>query len=473
MASSADLSCCPISPLSSSCVVLRIHECTDLKELDCSNPYVNINIFDKDSLRKKSHAIQSWKTSVIILTSDPIWDAPDATFSISSFTPDQILHLSVWNHSIEHRDDCLGALSMTFDELLIHNHLGPFRRKLKPRKPTDQGAQGSIVISVSFPMATDRVFFVWNGQEPEGAKAPNMLRACCGPFIPERVSQLSAEGIDISSRDGLAELRISGSAQFGRAGLQAILELAGSHGASAEHIVVCDLRGEPHMILNGYPVSWYNRGDKLGSNLPPVECDELTRKYFRSLSKHSKVDVHKILTKGEWGTPDQTEIHSVDINCLETEEMLCHREFHMGYNRVPITDHEAPEICDADQLVAFYQSSPPSLWWHFHCAGGKGRTTTAMVCIDMLMTRHAFPHLNAQDIVNRQWLIGGLRLDVPDEPAAEHAWKHQDAHLRRQFIDLFYRYTRDYSAHKYGLMFFSTWIKTKNILWPPMTSQDN
>ena len=331
---------------------------------------------------------------------------------------------------------------VTFEDLFMHNQLGPFRRKLKARKPADQGIQGSMIISVSFPMTVDRVFFVWNGHEFEGDGAPNMLRACCSPFISERVEQLLAEGMPIPSRDGLDDLRTSGSSRFGRAGLQAILGLAISHGASADHIVICDLRGEPHMILNGFPVSWYNRGDKLGSNLPPVECDELTRKYFRSLSKHNQVDVHKILTKGEWGTPDQTEIHNVDIISLETEDLLCHREFHMGYNRVPITDHEAPEICDADQLVAFYQSSPPSLWWHFHCAGGKGRTTTAMVCIDMLMTRHSYPHLTAQDFINRQWLIGGMRLDVPDEPAAEHVWKHGDAHpttIYRPLLSLFER----------------------------------
>jgi hypothetical protein len=477
MASSSDLSRHLItrpehSEWISSCEI-RIHQCSDLKALDCSNPYVKINIFNKDSLLKKSDAIQTWKTPIMTLTSDPIWDASEATFLISPFTSDHIIHLSVWNHSIDYRDECLGALSMTFEELLIHNHLGPFRRKLKPRKFKEPDIQGSIVVSGVFPMTADRVFFVWNGQEFEGAQAPSMLRACSSPFIPERVAQLLDEGFPVPSRDGLAELRISGSAQFGRAGLEAIIGLAVSHGSSADRIVVCDLRGEPHMILNGYPVSWYNRGDKLGSNLPPVECDELTRKYFRSLSKHNKVDVHKILTKGEWGTPEKTEIHTVIIECLETEEMLCHREFHMGYNRVPITDHEAPEICDADQLVAFYQSSPPSLWWHFHCAGGKGRTTTAMVCIDMLLTRHSFPNLTAQDFINRQWLIGGLRLDVPDEPAPEHAWKHQDAHLRRRFIELFYQYTRDRSAHKYGLMFFSTWIKNKSILWPPLISQEN
>src|SRR3989338_5208002 len=203
MASSADLSRHLISrsPTISPHVLLRIHECTDLKALDCSNPYVCVNLFEKNTLCKKSHSFQSWKTPVVIWSSNPTWDAPDGTLSITPFTPDQILHLSVWNHSIENRDDCLGALMVTFEDLFMHNQLGPFRRKLNARKPADQGIQGSMIISFSFPITIDRVFFVWNGHEFEGDGAPNMLRACCSPFISERVEQLLAEGMPIPSRD--------------------------------------------------------------------------------------------------------------------------------------------------------------------------------------------------------------------------------------------------------------------------------
>lgn len=325
---------------------------------------------------------------------------------------------------------------------------------------------------------------MWNGHEFSGAVGPNMLRTCRDPYKPELLRILAAEQRaklgaaapaedgDFSwvapSRAGLDELLISGSSQFGRRGLQTIIDLITERGGPSQHIVVCDLRGEPHMILNGFPVSWYNRGDKLGANLPPVKCDELTRKYVRSVYNHSQVDIHKILTKDDMGSPETTEIHTVDVKCIETEEMLVHREFRLGYNRVPITDHEAPEIADADQLVAFYQSSPPATWWHFHCAGGKGRTTTAMVCVDMLRTRHSHPELTAQDIITRHWLIGGLRLDVPEIPTPEAAWKHQDAILRRKFLDVFYSYTRDHAAHRCGLMFFSTWIESKEITWPPI-----
>ena len=490
--------------------IVRIHQCSELKASDrltkSSDPYVLVYLLQKESLVEKVHRIQSWRTPVIKRSVNPAWSETDGTFSIKVFTPGQALRFDVWDHDIISRDDFLGTLSLSFEELLLHKDLGPFRINLKPRKAKDKGyfhnfffffffllsisqkllfcyrIEGSITLSVSFPnkgsvvtllhgpdtSAADEVYFVWNGSEFEGAQAPKMLRTCRDAFRAELVEQLLSEGGTLPSREALDDLRISGSAQFGKAGLGAVRDAVVAAGGVAELVVVCDLRGEPHMVLNGFPVSWYNKGDKLGSNLPPVECDELTRKYVRTLSEHSEVDVRKVLTKGEWGTPEETRTQSVAVTLLQTEEMLVHREFGMGYNRVPITDHEAPELADADQLVAFYQSSPPSLWWHFHCAGGKGRTTTAMVLIDMLRTRHLHPLLSAQDIVNRQWLIGGLRLDPPETPAEHDRWKHRDAQTRRQFIELFYRYTRDTAAHRFGLMFFSTWITSKKIQWPPV-----
>jgi hypothetical protein len=309
-------------------------------------------------------------------------------------------------------------------------------------------------------------FFVFNGEEGflevdnTNPVPPKRLRTCNDPYIPERVAELQTNGIPIPSRDGLSDIRISGSSQFGRRGLNFIVERVMAAGADRANIVVCDLRGEPHMILNGFPVSWYNKGDKIGANLPPVQSDELNRRYVQSIANHTDVTVYDVHAK-EDGLPTHMTGKQVPVLSIQTEEMLVHREFHLGYQRVPITDHERPEISDADMLVSFYQSTTPSTWWHFHCAGGMGRTTTAMVVIDMMRNRHRFPHLTLEDFLLRHYLIGGANLYRLDD-SPEKLWKLDDAKDRVAFLDLVYQYAHDAKAHQYGLMFFSSWLAYSN-----------
>ena len=145
--------------------------------------------------------------------------------------------------------------------------------------------------------------------------------------------------------------------------------------------------------------------------------------------------------------------------------MLIHRDMGMGYMRIPITDHEMPEEHEVDMLVAFYHSAPSAVWWHFHCAAGRGRTTTAMVIIDMLRNRHRHPHLTLQDFLRRQHLIGGLDLEnVSSDPAK--AWKRQDSVNRKILLGYVFEYSRDDKAHESGMMFFSTWLKFRGFTLP-------
>jgi len=180
-----------------------------------------------------------------------------------------------------------------------------------------------------------QIHFVFNGEEHlapgTGPVEPKRLRTSCDPYLPERVAELELNGIAIPRRVGLSDLRISGSAQFGRRGLEAIVSRVVQAGADSTNIVVCDLRGESHMILNGLPVSWFANGDKLGANLSAVEVDELNRQYVSQVAHQSHVEVFEIQAKVN-GTPtDLSAPNLLPVKTVQTEEMLVHREFHLGY----------------------------------------------------------------------------------------------------------------------------------------------
>lgn len=293
-------------------------------------------------------------------------------------------------------------------------------------------------------------FFVLNGEEFNGEKIPIRFRTCCDKFVESRMEKCEK----IPSREGLENLNISGSGQFGKAGLDHIVSEIEKIGGDTKHLVICDLRGEPHMILNGYPMSWYNKGDKLGDGLDYIQIAELNREYVSKVDKLEDVLVYEVHSKKN-GMPHGLTAHIIDVEEIHTEETLVRHKHCFGYQRIPITDHEKPEIRDADRLISFFQSTPCSSWWHFHCAGGQGRTTTAMIIVDMLENRNR--DLTFEDFLNRHYLLGGANfLNISDDP--EKAWKREDALARKDFLKLFYEFTKDKEAHSHGLMYFSAWL---------------
>jgi hypothetical protein len=82
------------------------------------------------------------------------------------------------------------------------------------------------------------------------------------------------------------------------------------------------------------------------------------------------------------------------------------------YLRLAVPDHAMPEG-DAlvDQFVAAMVEHQGK-WFHFHCRGGKGRTTTFMSLYDALMNADLLAEgkLGWRDVVNRQGFFGGSNL---------------------------------------------------------------
>src|SRR5699024_9236360 len=115
-----------------------------------------------------------------------------------------------------------------------------------------------------------------------------------------------------------------------------------------------------------------------------------------------------------------------------TEKDLVEQEG-LNYLRYCVTDHHKPDNKVVDQFVEFAKNIPESMWLHFHCRGGVGRTTTFMTIYDMMKNAE---NLRYEDILERQQLIGGRDM----YKLAKNSDKHIAAVERLSFILKFYNY---------------------------------
>ena len=236
---------------------------------------------------------------------------------------------------------------------------------------------------------------------------------------------------DLPSTKGMQDLNIIGSAQFSDKQMQLVLK----HLPPLASIYVVDLRQEWHGFLNGVPVTWYgiqnasNRG-KLVKQIEQEEWLEL-----RKLKEKKDILLFKIVEKDKLGQalPETVAIPFQVQNCA-TEEQLA-AKYNLHYIRIPVGDASKPEALEVEKFVHFFDTLPPNSWIYFHCAAGRGRTTSFMAMYDMLKNSS---RVSFEDIIKRQHLIGGSNLA---NYGSKNSWKYQLAVERYQFLKQFYDYT--------------------------------
>ncbi|WP_346353880.1 protein tyrosine phosphatase [Azotosporobacter soli] len=225
----------------------------------------------------------------------------------------------------------------------------------------------------------------------------------------------------LPSRQGLAELHASGSAQFSR------LEFEVLQAKLPAPLVIVDLRQESHGLLNGIAVSWYGARDwaNVGKSMQEVLQDEkihLTEAQdsivsIAPLNKVKRADCKRDLFV---------------LSALSEEEFV--KERGVGYFRLTVTDHLRPDDVAVELFLAFYKNLPPGTALHFHCQAGHGRTTTFMAMYDMLKNAK---QVSFNDILARQQLLGGANLL---QESSQEAWKIKASQERLQFLQEFYAY---------------------------------
>jgi hypothetical protein len=257
---------------------------------------------------------------------------------------------------------------------------------------------------------------------------PRMFRSCLAPLKRD---------LQMPSLEGLPEVRASGSAQYSRRELEAVLasELV------RKPLTVLDLRQESHGFLDlaeplqgqaTIAVGWFAERDwvNVGKGLPSIELDEGVR--LAEAARAKALVVTWIVTK----TPEDG-IATAESAVVFPKAFATEREVVEGlaqsYLRFPTTDHVRPRDAEVDAFVRVNAALPPDSWLHFHCRGGDGRTTTFMVMRDVM--RNA-PLVRIDDIVRRQFLIGGADLDkLPDPSSFAFPFAIERSRFVRDFYD--------------------------------------
>lgn len=291
--------------------------------------------------------------------------------------------------------------------LIIYLLALTFLSEFMPEKLKDQS------ISVA---ALEKLLLIQN--MPNQLQVPRNFRAADDYYLMDRLQQLET----VPTREGLDKLSISGSSQFSQQGLQAILTQI----PSDKNLVIVDLRQESHGFINGIATSWYGERDwaNIGKTSQQINQDEWSLLTMVKQSGQVMIYTDKYAT-------DSLQLN---IDSVETEEDLA-AEAKLSYKRFYVTDHKKPSDLDVKEFLEFVNHLPKNSWLHFHCAAGKGRTTTFMVMFDIYQNAKT---VSFEDIIKRQWLIGGR--DLSQLPESE--WKLSHAAERYAFLKYFYEYCR-------------------------------
>lgn len=275
---------------------------------------------------------------------------------------------------------------------------------------------------------------------------PRQFRSCLGPL---------KDGPNPPSAKGLKEINASGSAQYSKEQLRAVL--ASTHVRSP--LIVVDLRQESHGFLHVQPplygeteiaIGWFAERDwmNVGKGLPSIEVDE--RQRLTAAARTHPLVVNWIKTKTAEDGICTADAHTVNPSAFSSEQEVV-EELGQTYLRLPTTDHVRPRDAEVDEFVRFASKLPRDAWLHFHCRGGDGRTTTFLVMHDTMCNA---PDVTVDDIVRRQFLLGGSDLDHKPDPAS---FAYPFALERAEFVCHFYAYVRAAKPGGYALT-WSAWV---------------
>ncbi len=228
-------------------------------------------------------------------------------------------------------------------------------------------------------------------------------------------------------------LRASGSGQFSKKALEAILEKI-----PKENTFLVDLREESHGFLNGIAVSWagFHNWANEGKSLFQIEVNEDLR-----LEDALNEGLVIVYLYRKIPLP-------IYVTSAYTEAILAKNRA-VGYIRLPVTDNHRPSDPIVDDFIAFVKKLPPNSWLHFHCAAGWGRTSVFLVMYDMI--RNA-KNDSIEAIFQRQVELGGFDFRAPIK---DRGWRTPLEIERKKFLEKFYEYCK---ANPKLEVSWSTWI---------------
>lgn len=198
-------------------------------------------------------------------------------------------------------------------------------------------------------------------------------------------------------------------------------------------ILVIDLRHEPHGFAGGLPISCFKC-----KNMAGFEMDEDTFLHRLGENYGKTLELHEIVVKAG-GSIWQSEVKYVDLDA--TDKLQSEKDFlrshGLDYCRIHVVDHHRPSDLYVDMLIEVILTHQ-SHWMHFHCRGGKGRSSVAICMMDMIVNRDKGISFN--DFLKRRH----VDLEAAQSPSCIHkAWKSPTAKERYAFLKSFWVYTNE------------------------------
>lgn len=246
------------------------------------------------------------------------------------------------------------------------------------------------------------------------------------------------------TRQGLDNLRISGSAQCTAAGFASLYATLLAAAAPGGPIYDVDLRQESHGFADGLPVSWHKKNNLANEGKTPEEVALDEEERLAELSEGTITFVPK-------GKTDKGRVEAVTFapQNVQTEKEVV-EALGFRYVRFYVTDRTQPDTETIEAFLDFVESLPRDAWLHFHCRAGRGRTTTFMAMYDMIRN----PDIPAETIIERQHLIGGADLTA----MKDEEWKNERIVQRLETLKLFSDYVRARHAGETTLR-WGAWIE--------------
>lgn len=238
------------------------------------------------------------------------------------------------------------------------------------------------------------------------------------------------------NKEGLTDLRASGSSQYTKAGITLLINKLK---AKSSNIVVVDLRHDDHLFIDGLNVSTFETKEALLKPRTPENIRASVENLKQSLLNQTGIEIHAIDTKYPKNSFDDRLKLTLAPTEIETPEELVTS---LGAQYLLIGSKRFSDVNDDDvtTMIEFVRSMPKDTWYHFHCKKGKSRTTMFMVLFDMM---HNADKLTMEEIAQRQFMIGGINLfDItPKDPT----WEHEKASKKQWIVFLarFHRYAQE------------------------------
>ena len=239
------------------------------------------------------------------------------------------------------------------------------------------------------------------------------------------IDSTSSVGLPMRLRD-IPTLNISGSAQFTK---DQLLNLKNS--INKDNICIVHLRQESHGMINDLAISFLNPYKDLNNGFTTEQTIKAENSLLNKIKIGNTIQLYK--HTGIF-------IKDITVDFISNESQLV-TEANMQYKRFAVKDNSAPTPDIVDEFVEFIKNKPDDIHLHFHCAAGKGRTTSFMVMYQAMKNNS---NLTLEQLLSYQYNIGGVNL--------------HDNNIQYNFLEDFCNYVQKNKDSNYSIS-YSQWIK--------------